>query len=171
MFHPVLSSQGHPFPIHVELEDSGLETTSQASFKITYFILYTCLLMHVWVHAHVGVYAYLCVCMHICFPMCVAARGQLQKPSLAHCPLLETGSLRRRAHRVCKAGCLASKCPSIPSSAALWYEGTYHTQLFHVASGVQPQVLILTSQNLADRAITPACHSLLYISIFNKAPF
>lgn len=116
-------------------------------------------------HVHVGVYACLCVCMHICFLMCVAARGQLQKPSLAHCQLLETGSLRPRAHGVCKAGCLASKCPSIPASAALWYESTYHTQLFHVASGVQPQVLILTSQTLADRAITPACHSLLYISI------
>lgn len=78
-----------------------------------------CLPVYVCVHVHVGVYACLCLCMYICFPMCVAARGQLQKPFLAHCPLLETGSLRPRAHRVCEAGCLASKCPSIPASAAL----------------------------------------------------
>lgn len=177
MFHPVLSSQGHPFPIHVDLRDAGLRTTSLTSFKLTYFILYMCLPVHVCVCAcSCG-----CVCIFVCMHVYMFSHvcGSLRTASETIPCIPPTFIFRDRVSQACMpatkyarlAASLASVHPSIPASPVLGLQAHTTPSFFHVASGVQPQVLILTSQTLAVRAITPACHLSLYISVFNTAPF
>lgn len=119
--------------------------------------------MFVWLGIQIWVYA----CIHV-FSRVWKARRQFQIPFLVHYSLLffDTGSLSDLG--VTKsAGWLASI--TIPASPALRLQAHTTSSLFHMSSGVQSQVLILTSQTLCW-AITPACRLFLYIPVFKYSP-